>query len=217
MGGSKSHFFRQQEDGLTLVAWYKFENNINDSAGSNNGISSTNLTYVLDADGFAGSFNSFTSNVIIPDNADFSFTDGITDLPFKMSLTWKCTRLSGTQLILNKRDNLSTSSEWQIAVVGNTFRTDVLSFNGSGFLTATITDLLVLNKYYDIEVNYDGSGLHTGLKITVNGVESTTSFVTGTYNGMSNTNSVVMIGDAGWSPSSGLGVGGLIDNVKIYK
>lgn len=214
---SKSHFFKQQEDGLALVAWYKFENNINDSAGSNDGISSQNLTYVSDADGFAGSFNGFSSNVTIPDTDDFSFTDGVTDLPFKISLTWKCTRLSGTQLILNKRDNLSTGNEWQIATVGNTFRTDILSFNGSGLLTATITDPLVLNKYYDIEVNYDGSGLHTGLKITVNGVESTVSSVTGTYNGMSNTNSVVMIGDAGWSPNSGFGVGGLIDNVKIYK
>ena len=213
---SKSHFFKRRESGdPNLVAWYKFENNINDETGNNNGISSANLTYASDLDGFAGSFNGFSSSVTIPDSDDFSFTDGVNDVAFKIELNWKCNRLTGTQVLLNKRDNLSIGNEWQIATFGNDFRIYLLDFDGAGFIYAQITDALIIDEYYDIVVDYDGSGLHTGLKITVNGVEST--FSTGTYSGMSNTNSQVIIGDAGWSMGSGLGAGGLIDNVKIYK
>lgn len=212
---NKAHFFKQSGNGLTLVASYDFEGNSNDSVNSYNG-TDTNISYVSAVDGLAASFNGTSSYIDIADNSDFSFTDGVgNDVAFEIEFDWKCGAIGGNQIFINKRENLSTGSEWQVVLKGSDFTVLLFHPDGTSKIEAELFVSLSVGSWYNVVVSYNGGETHTDLKITVNSVESTISSMTGTYTGMTNTTSETRIGSAGWA--SGNYTNGLIDNLKIYK
>lgn len=189
-----------------IISEYKFEDNTNDTVGSNNG-TATGVSYVTDMVSKAGSFGSSSSSyVTISDSDDLSFTDGVTDLPFSTTFLIKFSSFDNTNglWVINKRDDSAINSEYQI-----TFKDGFNIFlfkktSPSDHIRRSYVFTPTLNQIYHLTATYDGSETHAGIKLYLDGVSVGTSSLSGTYTGMSNTSSPVEIGKRGWeSPSIG--------------
>ena len=203
--------------GLLPFAYYKFDSNANDSIGTNNGTASS-ITYVNDANlaGLSASLTISTSYIDVPDSPEFSFTNGVNDLPFTIAFSYKCNKISGNQFFVSKRI-LSGSDEWQIIYSAGAFKITLIDPLGAGvgYVESSYSLPLVLGNYYHITATYNGSGLASGLKIYVNDIDGGVAITSGTYTGMSNTIAQVRIGQSGWVVGSNTVVG-LMDSLAFY-
>ena len=204
-----------------LIASYNFDTDFTDYTGNNDAIShnsaliSTN-DYVVNK----GLNNTQgTAYLTIPDSNDFSFTDGVNDLPFSISF-WINFSTTNLQAIIWKGGG-SSNREYRIQTAdgfGNGFQIKVMSPT-TDFISAVGFDSspYSINTFYHLAFTYDGSGSETGLKIYVNGVdETTTTSQTGTYTGMVNSNFDTAIGVRG-DTLSGLNSVSKIDELHVWK
>ena len=210
---SKSHFFKRL---IKLFADYQFNNNLIDDANGYN-LTGTNITY----NNGNAVFNGATSVARRTDAEDlFSFTDGVNDLPFRIETEFRFSSFSGStfQFIANKRQQATTSAEWQLLFAGGD---SALSFilwslgTNTNNLKISKTIPLTTGVYYDIVIDYDGSGTLDGLNMKVNGVNATDKTELGTYANMIKTTADFTLGTANFGGNTTFN--GVIDYLKIYK
>ena len=205
-----------------LVASYNFDSDFTDYTGTNNP-SSTNLVTAGVAGGKVSNAvdfqNSLSSYIVIPDSDDFSFTDGVNDLPFSISLWVKFDTLGNVGAFVWKGGGPSDREyrlQTQTATQGFVIKimdptTNVLE----RFALSGVN--IVTGNWYHIVATYDGSKTGAGLNLYVNGVASTeTPVETGTYTGMVNSSFPLAIGNRA-DTLSALSIDGLMDEVHIWK
>ena len=200
-----------------LVASWQFENDFNDYTGVHNATKFGSVTN--NTTGKVGNQADFLGSddyLFVNDSDDFSFTDGVTDLPFSIFLWVKVDGYpNANPRVIGKRDG--TNSEWQILIVDNSFRIVLLNSNANAQINIDANTSLNLGQWYQLVVTYTGSGLHTGLKMYLDGVSVGVSSEINTYIGMTNTQSPVYIGAYYNNGSIFNELDGKLDEVKVYK
>jgi len=198
-----------------LVGYYPFNSNADDFSGNNhNGTLVNSPTFVAGKIGNGLQITAQNQVVTIPDNTDFSFTDGTNDLPFTIS-AWLYTTAyssSGNRWVSKREGN--SSLEWLAIFNGSVFNL-VLHSQNSGSILKIIScaNTTALNTWNHFVITFDG----TNGKIYINGVlQPTTNTIVGTYTRMQNTSSIVRIGSND-TTSANTAQLGITDEVAIWK
>jgi len=195
-----------------IISEYKFENNVLDSVGTNNG-TATAITYATGKVGNAAVFNGSTSLINIGDSNDLSFTNGVNDLPFSFSMFAKFNN-NNEVILFNKLQ--SSNREYLVDVFSN--RIDFKVFDGAGgssnFLYNNYSFTRVIGTWYHFVFTYDGSGLSSGIKTYVNAIAGGVQSEGGTYVKMINTTSDLILGK--FSFLNILQLNGNIDDTVIW-
>lgn len=195
----------------------------NDLIGGNNGTLTNGPTWSKDipwdgssvkqANNYSLDFDGANDYISIPYSADLTFGDSSTDSPFSISARFKCDNIKYFR-ILSKYDG--TDYEY------------LLTTNPTGLLTFAIYDTtgttnqiyirygtpITVSTWYHVLVTYDASGVNTGLKMYLNGVDLGTLYSAGTYTAMHNLNTPLDIGRLD-APSNGY-ANGHIKEVGIW-
>jgi hypothetical protein len=199
-----------------IIADYPLANDSNETVGRTSGIdgTDTDITY----DGTEATFNGTTSIIVLPDNDIFSFTDGANDLPFSIEFEVNLDSIDGTNGVwfINKRDvGTSGDIEWQIGYNNGVLFVSLFDANdGSINIQRQYTFGFPLNTDVKIKCTYDGNKLASGIKLFVNDVSVGNEVSNGNYQGMTNTNSTVVVGKRGWANYAYLD--GTMKNLKFY-
>ena len=185
---------------------YKFEDNINDVTGRNNG-GSSNVTYTTGKFNKAASFNGTTSYAY--SSSTFS---GINSSQFSVSCWVKFDTIGTNENIIMGRYTytnsdqqfiirLSSSSQWQLSKY----------FGNGGGEGLTTTETASTNTWYHVVSVYD----NTKMSIYVDGVLLKTQVGTGVAN--ASPTSKLHIGGYEAMPTNDPGrMDGLIDQIRIY-
>lgn len=210
-----------------LVAYWAFENNVNDALGVHNGTTVGSPTYTTGVNG--QSINFGNDNIIrylsVADSNDFSFTDGVTDLSFSISCWVNFSSFTTTvNPIIMKRN--ASFSEWQLIYLPATFGTIpanrigiyLFSENSSNVIVSASNSQPLLNNWINVIATYSGNSNVFGLKLYINGILQNTKNTTGTYLKMPNTISPIYMGQFGTNLTSAtFKHKGLLDEVAIWK
>lgn len=206
-----------------LVAYYPFEGNANDNINGYNGSLVGTPTFTSGKNNLGINFgnDNITRYVQIPDNNDFSFTNGTTDVPFSISLWVNFSSFSSTgNWFVNKRNATNGGDEWQIIYYQNRLFFHKIQFDNRNIYQGVGTGLnpFNINTWYHICYTDNGSGLISGCKLYINGVLSNSIQVTaGVYTRMNNGTQPIRIGQAGWDLSPNVKHKGLVDELAIWK
>jgi len=208
-----------------LVAYYPLNSNANDSINGYNGTLIDSPTFVAGKVDNAINFGNDTVSryIDIPDNDDFSFTNGTTDVPFTISMWVNFSSFSSiANFLANKRIITSTGAEWQFNYSTANNRLFFWKFQFGASISQRVessTSPFSLNTWYHICYTDDGSGLVGSGKIYINGVDDTTanSNIGGTYTRMNNGTSLTRIGLSAWGNHPDLKHRGLVDETAIWK
>jgi hypothetical protein len=207
-----------------LVAYYAFQNNVNDSLGVHNGTEIGSPTYTTGINGQGIDFgNDATLRYVdVADSDDFSFTDGTNDLPFSISLWVNFSSFSSTgNWLISKRDNSSIRSEWQFIRLSSNNAIRLNLYSGGAQTNVILVEsnsFSTTGSWAHLVATYNGSGNQSGLNLYINGSLNVASRTqTGTYVGMNNTASVVTIGQAKFSVVNTLKHRGLLDEIAVWK
>ena len=201
----------------SLVAYYRLDANGDDFSGvGNNGTITGSPTYPAGKVGNSIDFNTSSTLIYstIPDSDDFSFTNGVVDLPFSISCWVNVSQFSGTyNTILSKRFS-ANEYEFRIQPSG---RIQFIKFsNNSGSILQLVESSIgavALNTWYNIVIT-NLSSTAANLKMYINGSVTGASGNSGVYTRMINTASVTRISA---SSSNLLKHRGLIDEMYIWK
>ena len=205
-----------------LVASYNFDNDFTDYTGNNPLTPSGGTPPVAGVSGGVVSncaeFNSTGDYTLTADSDDFSFTDGVADLPFSVSFWANFTSYNAQGVyFLSKRD-ASTNEEYQIVVSQNIF--NVFLFGGGGtanYLRGQLSYTPPIGIWHHYTVTYDGSETSAGIKLYIDGVSQALTYGSvGTYTGMVNGSQDVNIGSQSWNPAAG-SFDGKLDEYHIWK
>ena len=203
-----------------LVASYNFDSDFTDYTGNHPLTATGSVTAgvaggkVSNAVELAGGTDYMTA----ADSDDFSFTNGVTDLPFTVS-TWfymdTIDTLNG-QWLVSRRDN--ANDEYQIAYYQGYLLVALYSqSNRSNNLQLRHTVALSTATWYHITVTYDGSATAAGINVYLNGSSvALTDISGGTYTGMSNTSVLLCLGSGLWNPGNHA-LDGKMDETHIWK
>lgn len=202
-----------------LVANYNLNSNSNDAVNGYNG-TDTSVSYSNSGiNGNCATFNGTSSFIELADQDDFSFTDGVSDVPFTINFWcyFPSSIGSNTYMFSAKRYE-TTYNEWQIGLSGGNLLLILFSANtNTSNISTSIANPIATSTWTMLTFSYDGSESNTGLKIYANGVLlATTPNSVGTYLGMDNTASKVTIGKRINTGSPGF-VNGRIDAFSIWK
>jgi hypothetical protein len=209
-----------------LVGYYPFNSNANDLSGK--GYNGTQVGVPTYGTGKVGNAINFGNDAVfryvnIPDNNDFSFTNGTTDVPFTISMWVNLTATSLTgNFFINKRSALNNGNdEWQFVFINNRVEFAKFQFNNNSIIQIIGSSLnpFSLNTWYHICYTDNGSGAIGSGKIYINGSLNSPFNANsgGTYTRMNNGNNLTRIGLNSWSPSFDLKHRGLIDELAIWK
>jgi hypothetical protein len=195
-----------------LIAYYPLDANSNDLKNAYNG-TETNISHVSSVIGNGASFNGSSSYISIPDNNDFSFTNGTNDLPFTVSFNLKINNTSGYKDIISKYT--AGNYEWEIRIDGINLEVALYNQTASAYLYSTTTGgVFVAGNQYKVTITYTGSGVGTGIEIYVNNIVTGGSKQTvGAYTKMTNTTSPVLFGK---SATNGFWLNGILDDVVFW-
>lgn len=196
-----------------IILYLPYDNSTVDGTGLN-AVSSSGVSYVNGL--FSGNvneavyYNAISDYVEIANNARFNFGNGTTDRPFSITTSVELKVNQSFRWLLAKRGavgNASTNREWQLLTdTANTgkIRFDLHDESTGGFMGVQGNTQLVVGTPYNIAVTYDGSGLSSGIKIYINGVEesSYTDNSTGTYTAMEALTAPIRSGAQLWGDGS---------------
>jgi hypothetical protein len=205
-----------------LVAWYNFNNNVLDATpNAHNGTEVGSPSYVTGIIGNAINFQNDNTlrYVTVADSDDFSFTDGVNDLPFSISFWVQNLALSSTaNYYICKR--LSNAAEYIVTYSSNRINFTIYS-QGNNLININVQSIMNpfgLSTWAQIVVTYDGSGLASGMKIYVNGVDvSDTTSMSGTYVRMNNTPAQLWFGNAEFGSIQQRKHRGYMDLLGVWK
>lgn len=206
-----------------LVASYQFETGDGSTHVDYTGNNDATITGVVNiVTGQVGNCANFIGNVdylTIADSDDFSFTDGVSDIPFSICFWVNFDDLTGNPRIMLKEDTISGNREWRLFY--STGATEIIFLlidkDTSGLLRVGIVATPSTGTWYHHAITYDGSELDSGLKFYKNGVDSGTSSTIGTYNRTFNTAKGVTIGANDAGGSIGNELNGKLDEIKFYR
>jgi hypothetical protein len=199
-----------------LVASYNFDADFTDYTGNHPLTSAGNVTagtaggVVSNCSDFGGGATDFLTAV---DSDDFSFTDGVSDLPFSVSM-WVNFDVVANSWFFDKRGT-SPNDEYQITYYSGSFAIALASQGGfAAYLNATYAITPLVGTWYHLTWTYDGSGTFAGIKLYIDGVsQALTNISVGTYVGMSNGTAVPRFGK--FTDSSPFN--GKMDETHIWK
>ena len=194
------------------------------SKNGNNG-TLTNCTFNSSVLGSI-TFNGNNSVVGLGDSDLFSFTNGVTDLPFSISGWFKLNAYGTGAAVYSSFMTKSQNNgsiwirEWSFSHVNSTGFVLVI-FNpdssGGNYIGKSINSPLSLNVWYHLTATYDGSKTNAGIVLYINGVlQSSVNANSGTYTGMGNTTATVELGRQFYSGDSGY-LNGNISSIQIYR
>ena len=177
--------------------------------GTGTGFSNTQS---IDLDGIDDYIN-------VSDNANLSFGNGTTDLPFSISFWTKIAPTSQTTNVFLGKDSGSPNREYAIGMFGGSrkIRFFIKNQGGNNQQSIDSTTTILDNTWYHIVVTYDGSAgsnAADGMTIYINGnAETPTNVVKNTYTAMSNTSANFTIGKYNASSSN---INSTMDEVSIF-
>lgn len=199
-----------------LVAYYPLNSNANDFSGKgHNGTLVNSPTFVSGKVGNGLQITAQNQVVTIPDNDDFTFADGSSDLPFTISAWLYTTAYSANANRWISKREANSQLEWLAAFNGSVFNLNLHSQNSSTIVkTISSANTTSLNTWNHFVITFNGT---TG-SCYINGVlRTTTTTVTGgTYVRMSNTTSIIRIGSNN-SITINTAQLGITDEVAIWK
>jgi hypothetical protein len=220
--GANNNFFNKSRNRLVpsnFVSLWSFEDNNNDSIGSNNIPPTTYDSYVVGLIGKAFDFSSPFASLEADNNINLSFTDGANDIEGGFSMLIKFNSVGSNQIILNKRNNFGSSAslnrEYQINHNGTSLNFTIFDQVSGGYIIVSYPWTPTISQWYQLQCYYDGSGLHTGLKMYVDGVSVGTTSLTGTYISNQNYNTKFVMGTDSWGRT--LYFNGELDEIKKSK
>lgn len=206
-----------------LVAYYKLNSDATDVINGNNGTLINSPSFNSGIQGNAIDFINDTTLRYFTntDNDNFSFTNGVSDIPFSMSFWVYPYVIGGAQfnVIITKRGLSSgANAEYQI-LIGASGEVQLILFStiASNFIGIQKTGITA-NNWHHVVVTYDGSGITSGLKLYINGVGSGTSPLSGgTYSGMINTTFNNYFGIASHTIQQDRKLKGKLDEFAVWK
>ena len=171
-----------------VISRYIFEFNTLDSVGQNNGFA-TDIVYVGGGVSVSADFNGSTSNVVIPDNDDLSFSS----LPFSVTVLVYFNSL-GNMILVNKM-GATTNREYLIQYVNDRYRFRLFGAGGTTiYKNIDYITTPTLNTYYHLTCTDDGSNDTSGIKIYLDAVNVGTATKVGSYTGMTEGNNDIYFG-----------------------
>jgi hypothetical protein len=194
-----------------LVAHLKFNDNVTDSAGSNNGTVTGTTTYVTGKVDKAFSFDGSSYITLANENNfDFERTD-----PFSVSFwVYNKAGISFTRIVSKATNIISSVIGWSVGrstdineAVGLVITDGTTPFN-----IATNGGEVPLNTWTYLTFTYDGSSNQSGMKSYVNGVLSNTGTSSAMTSTIMNNESVVI----GAESDGGRTFTGYLDDLRIY-
>jgi len=198
-----------------VISAWQFEDNANDSVGSNNGIA-TSVTYVTGKVGKAADFTSSgNAKIEVADAPDLSFGNGVTDSPFSISFF---VQFAGFVSITNIVHKYKNPFEYLVEISGSGSTLSFFSRDNSAAANVgrkiDVTGFTT-GVWYHIVCTCSGSGTTGGYEIYVDAVASSTGSVeTGTYVAMENTTSPFFMGNNGNNANRSLN--GFLDEVFLW-
>jgi len=178
---------------VSLVAYYRGEQNFDDSSGNNHqgtgwifdegggGEEDRSPTFGSGVDGDAICFAANEEHFWMANSEDFTFSANGADVPYSIS-AWK-------QLTLTPADGNSsyfasrtdTNEEWEIKHTANGFEQIELHDSTTGGTLIAQFDYqsngYVLGQWYHIVWTYDGSATAAGIKLYIDNVEETLTYI----------------------------------------
>lgn len=178
--------------GLVFVVDFEADS---DSAINSHTGTDIDISYVSGKIGNGADFNGTTSHIDYADSDDFSFTNGVNDLPFSIEMWVNFDNNVASQFLFNKQSGAS-NKEYIIAWNGTDLTIILISpTSASTYIRANHTFTPNISQWYQFGFTYDGSGDEDGIKIYVDGtLVSTTNIQQNTYPLMSNGNSILSLG-----------------------
>ena len=167
-------------------------------------------------DGFGNASRSFdgTNDYIdLGDSDDFSFGDGAgNDSPFSIAAWVKLDVTTGNRGIFSKFT--TGNGEWLLFYhsSSNEFRWSVYDALSNDFIRAKSSVTINASQWYHVACTYDGSKSVSGMKLYMDGSLDTTPQTSGTYSGMSNTNTNCLIGQ--WAGANF--IDGKVADARLY-
>ena len=167
----------------------------------NSGTLEGGLTFATDRTtknmGYTTLFNGTTDYIDFGDHDDFSFGDGSTDSAFSICALINVDDDANTRMIVSKYDQTTGTEGLEYYLfLTNTEKIIIKLFSGNDAakFMETTADAGLSVGYHLVIVTYDGSGLSSGLKVSIDGilVASTGSDVT--YTAMENTTGNLFLG-----------------------
>jgi hypothetical protein len=137
-------------------------------------------------------FDGATSYLRYADNDAFSFTDGTNDLPFGIEFDLYPLDVDSLKMLIYKGIS-SGNFEYSLRITSGTLLIRLWSNGNSAiYIGASVP---IISKPYKVKITYDGSKLWSGIKISLDNVDTTTTNSSaGSYAGMINATSGVYIG-----------------------
>jgi hypothetical protein len=147
-----------------LVAHLKFNDNVTDSAGSNNGTVTGTTTYVAGKINNAFSFNG-SSYITLANESNFDIDY---NEPFSIAF-WYKTNNTSYNSIYGKGNNTSPYSGIQIGIYLGKIQIDQGSAYPSSYFTKDQSTAVTANVWHHAVMTLSGSGTNTGCKLYVDG------------------------------------------------
>lgn len=163
--------------------------------------------------GDALSFDGADDRVSIADDDGLSFGNGSTDSPFSVE-SWIYMDQINSRAIVSKR---AGADEWHMVISsGGQLSITLADNSASAFLFGETSGFTFqTGEWYHVAFSYDGSGLASGIRLFINGVEEANNpSNSGTYIAMENTASPVEIGTI--NSGASFNFDGQIDELRIW-
>ena len=174
-----------------IISYYNFNNNVEDQVGLNDGIFAS-PNYANTSSGFIDYYADFSLSaspppqVTITNDPSITFGDGVSDVPFSLSMALK-NITSLTQIIISKRTN--TNYEYILLQQSSALIWRLYDNVANQRINVTISSSdFPASDTFTLTITNDGTNTLTGKKAYVNGLlVSSTNTYTGSYTAMHST------------------------------
>jgi hypothetical protein len=114
---------------------------------------------------------------------DHKFTDGTDDIPFSISLWIKPSTIVGTQILIARATDVSTSIAWEIFLNDDKLNVYLFGTQLARYISAEFdaSSSVTANSWQHIVVTYDGSSTASGIKIYRNRILQTVTTGASTF------------------------------------
>jgi len=174
-----------------FISYWKFDGNLNDSVGTNNG-APTSITYPTGLIGQAADFNGTTSKVVVPDAANLSFGNGTSDVDFSTITLIKFDSLSNNPRIFTKIKSDASEFEYISLLVSGKFNFINYDTDNTKQIRTENDVVIPLSTWLVITQTYEAST--KTLKTYQNTAINNVNLNTGAYTSMINTTAPLVIG-----------------------
>ena len=198
---SKSHFFRSRSrlNHSNAISQWKFDNNMIDSIGTNDGTYFGDNNYTIAPVYYALNLEHNSSYATIPNSLDLAFTNGTNDIKKTITMLFLFdTSISYPlhKFILCKRgDTGFNDKEWQLMHYDGVLSFVIFDDFTGARLSIDYPFVPTINQFYSFGIGSDGQG---GFWLSVDGVKVGSTTIVGTYERIYNYNNPLFIGSASW-------------------